>query len=200
MRLPGIPSIENKHTYWYVCFMTKAHRRKKEPETVRLKLIESAKRLALEKGLGAVNLETVASEAGVTRGGLFHHFSNKKILVDAVFRHLLQEFERDLITRMSVDPEPYGRFTRAYIELVFENGAETHYGPLWMATLSVPELRTAWGEWLNVLLARYQEGALLLENARFAADGIWLGQMFGVVPENTHAFMQHLIDMTRYPK
>ncbi|MBA0167040.1 MULTISPECIES: TetR/AcrR family transcriptional regulator [Pectobacterium] len=180
--------------------MTNAHRRKKDPEKVRLNLIESAKKLALEKGFGAVSLEAVALDAGVTKGGLFHHFTNKHALVSAVFEHLLQEFKHDLITRMSSDPDPYGRFTRAYVQLVFETGADSDYGPLWITTLSVPELRMIWGKWLNDLLQRYGETELQLENARFAADGIWLGHMFGVTPQNIDAFMNHLIDMTRAPK
>lgn len=43
----------------------------------------------------------------------------------------------------------------------------------------------------------YGELDLPLESARFAADGIWLGQTFGVMPENADAFMNHLIEMTK---
>ena len=79
--------------------MTNAHHRKKNPEQVRLRLLQSARRLALENGLGAVSIEVVAAEAGVTKGGLFHHFPNKKALIDAVFQHMLRDFEADLERR-----------------------------------------------------------------------------------------------------
>ncbi|EOF7835981.1 TetR/AcrR family transcriptional regulator, partial [Salmonella enterica] len=66
--------------------MSMAHQRKKDPEKVRLKLIESARKLAMENGLAGVNVEAVAAEAGVSRGELVHHFPNKQVLVDSVFR------------------------------------------------------------------------------------------------------------------
>lgn len=152
--------------------MINAHRRKKDPEKVRMNLIESAKRLAQKNGFSAVRLDAVASDAGVTKGALFHHFRNKQALVTAVFEHLLQEFKHDLIIKMASDPDAYGRFTRAYVRLVFETSADSDYGPLWLTTLSEPDLRMTWGKWLNDLLLIYGELDLPLESARFAADGI----------------------------
>lgn len=177
--------------------MTDAHRRKKNPELVRMQLIESARKLALENGLGSVGVDAVATDAGVTKGGLFHHFPNKQALIDAVFQHMLDEFDADLNARMTADPDPYGRFTRAYVLSVFEVGADAQWGPLWMATLTDPQLRQMWGAWFNAQLAVYGEYDLQLENARFAADGIWLGHMFGVAPHNAESFRHHLIKMTR---
>lgn len=177
--------------------MTNAHRRKKNPEQVRLRLLQSARRLALENGLGAVSIEVVAAEAGVTKGGLFHHFPNKKALIDAVFQHMLRDFEADLERRMAVDADEYGRFTRAYIRSVFEDGAEDQWGPLWMATLNDPELRRIWGGWFQSRVSEAGETDLQFETARFSADGVWLGQMFGVAPSDTLALERHLIAMTR---
>lgn len=164
-----------------------------------MQLIESARKLALENGLGSVGVEAVAADAGVTKGGLFYHFPSKQALIDAVFQHMLDEFGADLDARMAADPQPYGRFTRAYVQSVFEVGADAQWGPLWMATLNDPQLRQMWGVWFNAQLTRHEEYALPLENARFAADGIWLGHMFGVAPHNAESFRRHLIDMTRSP-
>lgn len=189
--------FDNKQTDWYVCWMSEAHRSQKQPEQVRILLIESARHLALENGLAAVSVEAVAAHAGVTKGGLFHHFPSKQALVDAVFRHLLEEFEADLDARMAADPESYGRFTRAFIRSVFDVGANGQWSPLWIATVTDRELRRLWGEWLSVQLSRHGENALGLESARFAADGVWLGQMFGVAPADPDAFQRHLIEMTR---
>lgn len=177
--------------------MTNAHRRKKNPELVRMQLIRSARKLALENGLGRVGVDAVATDAGVTKGGLFHHFPSKQALIDAVFEHMLDEFGADLDARMAADPEPYGRFTRAYVLSVFEVGADAQWGPLWMATLTDPQLRQMWGTWFNAQLARSGEYDLPLENARFAADGIWLGHMFGVTPHDAESFRHRLIEMTR---
>ncbi|EAN6189191.1 TetR family transcriptional regulator [Salmonella enterica] len=176
--------------------MSMAHQRKKEPEKVRLKLIESACRLAMENGLAGVNVEAVAAEAGVSRGGLVHHFPSKQVLVESVFRHMLTGFESELAARMSADPEPSGRFTRAYILSVFDSGAHAQWGPLWIATATDPQLRKIWGEWFNDQVMRHGETAPLLEIARFAADGVWMGQIYGVVPGHAEALRNHLINMT----
>lgn len=182
---------------WMEIVVAEAHRRKKNPELVRAHLIESARRLALENGLGAVGLEAVAADAGVTKGGLLHHFPSKQALVEGVFQHLLEEFEADLEARMAADGDGFGLFTRAYIRSVFEVGAEAQWGALWVATLTDPQLRRTWGEWFNARVSRYGETGLALETARFSADGVWLGHMFGVAPEDPEAFERHLIEMTR---
>lgn len=176
--------------------MAVAHHRKKRPELVRAQLIDSAKRLALANGLAAASVEAVAADAGVTKGGLFHHFPNKQALVDAVFQHLLEEFEADLEARMAADPEPRGRFTRAYVASVFDVGAEAQWGSLWIATLTDSRLRKIWGAWVTAQISRYGETGVPLENARFAADGVWLGQMFGVASDSPDALRHHLIEMT----
>lgn len=177
--------------------MTRAHRRKKEPEKVRLQLIESARRLAMENGLANVSVDAVATDAGVTKGGLFHHFPNKQVLVDSVFQHMLAEFEAGLEMCMSADPQHYGRFTRAYVRSVFDIGSHAQWDSLWIATVTDPQLRQTWGQWFNTQIIRHGETALQLEEARFAADGIWLGQMTGVIPEHPKALRTHLIDMTK---
>lgn len=179
--------------------MAEAHRRKKDPEKVRAQLIDSARRLALENGLGAVGLEAVAADAGVTKGGLLHHFPSKQALVDGVFQHLLGEFEADLNASMANDPEVFGRFTRAYVRAVFDPGGQAQWSPLWIATLTDPQLRRTWGEWFNARLARHAETGPVFETARFAADGVWLGSMFGVSPESPSALERQLIAMTRAP-
>lgn len=177
--------------------MSRAHQRKKDPEKVRVQLIESARRLAMENGLAGVSVDAVAKDAGVTKGGLFHHFPNKQVLVDSVFRHMLTEFQDELEARMSADSELYGRFTRAYIRSVFDIGAREQGSSLWIATVTDPQLRQMWGQWFNTQIIRHGETDIQLEKARFAADGIWLGQMTGVLPEHTETLRAHLINMTK---
>lgn len=47
--------------------MSTAHKRKKEPEKVRIRLIECAARIISEQGPNAVTIQAVADAAGVTR-------------------------------------------------------------------------------------------------------------------------------------
>ncbi|MBW8284343.1 MAG: TetR/AcrR family transcriptional regulator, partial [Rhizobium sp.] len=96
-----------------------AYSRKKQPEQVRRALLDCAATLAVENGLSAVTLQAVADAAGVTKGGLLHHFASKQILVEAVFAGLLAELGREIDGYMTADDEAYGRFTRAYVRAAF---------------------------------------------------------------------------------
>jgi len=53
-------------------------------------LIETARRLFTEQGFFNTGTEQIVREAGVTRGALYHHFGNKKLLFLAVF-HAVQQ-------------------------------------------------------------------------------------------------------------
>lgn len=163
--------------------------RKKQPEVVRRALLDQGARLAVEEGLASLTVQAVADAAGVTKGGFLHHFPSKQALIDAVFGELLQDLEREIVERVRVDPQPYGSFTRAYIEAVFDMASEEHGGP-W-ATLSITMLTNAglrdlWAEWFKAQLERYQatDSDVHLTIARLAADGVWLADLGNVpIPE-----------------
>ncbi|MBN9332055.1 MAG: TetR/AcrR family transcriptional regulator [Devosia sp.] len=53
-------------------------------ETTRRALVAAARQQFAEHGFGATNTPTIAAEAGVTRGALYHHFADKQALFEAV--------------------------------------------------------------------------------------------------------------------
>lgn len=55
-------------------------------ETTTLQLVEAARTLFAREGYGRTSLEAVVAECGVTKGALYHHFSGKAELFEAVFR------------------------------------------------------------------------------------------------------------------
>lgn len=165
--------------------MSKAHHRKKRPEVVRQQLLDVAAKLSLEKGAASVTLDAVSQAAGVSKGGLLHHFPNKLSLLDGLFDDLTQKFDRVLAEKMQVDPEPKGRFTRAYISIFFlPDGMED--GEKWtvltVALISEPHLRERWREWVERHLAENigTDSSLDATLARYAVDGLWLADLLGV--------------------
>lgn len=185
--------------------MTNAHMRPKQPELVRRTLVECAERIAVEQGLAAVTVQAVARAAGVTKGGLFHHFPSKQALVEALFADLLARLDAEIEAGMEADPVARGRFTRAYVNSVFvgrEFGFGTPWAALCMATVAEPSLRRLWTDWLAARLARHSgsDGAPVMEVARLAADGAWLSLMMtgdaGPAPDFS-ALHRHLLAMTR---
>ncbi|WP_313617506.1 TetR/AcrR family transcriptional regulator [Rhizobium sp.] len=162
--------------------MTNAHERKKQPEVVRRNLLDCTAKLAADQGVAALSVQAVADAAGVTKGGLFHHFASKQALLEAVMADLLSALDMEIDALISQDCEAYGSFTRAYVNAVFVD-RDRESGRQW-AALSVsmvgePSLRRMWTSWFEARLARHKEtdDGVVLEFVRLAADGIWFADL-----------------------
>lgn len=176
--------IDKKPSRRYVYCMSKAHHRKKHPEAVRQQLLEVAARLSLEKGPASVTLDAVSQAAGVSKGGLLHHFPNKMSLLDGLFDDLTEKLDRAIAERMQDDPDPKGRYTRAYASVCFlpEGMADgEEWKVLTVALISEPSLRERWRQWVERHLAENAatDGALDAALVRYAVDGLWLADLFG---------------------
>ncbi|MET3579066.1 AcrR family transcriptional regulator [Mesorhizobium robiniae] len=181
-----------------------AHKRKKQPEIVRRALLDHAARLAAAQGLAAVTVQAVADAAGVTKGGFIHHFPSKQALIDAVFQELLDAIDRELDERIAADPEPYGSFTRAYVEAVFRVGVEGGGGPwapLSILMLTDADLRALWVDWFQARFERHRatDSDMRHAVARLAADGIWLADLATMALPDRQQLRAELLEMTRRP-
>lgn len=138
--------------------------------------------LLVNVGVRGVTLDSVARLAGVSKGGLLHHFPNKQTLIEGVFADLLGKLGADIDAHMARDPEAYGRFTRAYVATTlvdFTNERGNLWAALSVALLSDPSLRRVWGDWLTLQLDTHREtdSDPALAVVRLAADGIWLAHL-----------------------
>lgn len=183
-----------------------AYRRKKEPERVRRALLDAAACLAVQHGIAAVTMQAVADAVGVTKGGLLHHFPNKDALIEAVFADQRSQFDGAIEALMAADPEPRGRFTRAYVQATFaelERVAGNPLGPICASFLLDPRLRRWWLDWLEQRLERHRDtdAGEVLEVVRCAMDGIWFGHMLQVTAagHDPCALRPLLVAMTRAP-
>lgn len=55
------------------------------------RLLNVAREAFTQKGYAAASIEQIVTEAGVTRGALYHHYKDKKALFEAVFIELQKE-------------------------------------------------------------------------------------------------------------
>lgn len=174
--------------------------RSKRPAEVRRALLAAAAQLAVEQGLTAVTVQAVADEAGVTKGSLTHHFPNKGALMAAVVEELVSEIDRRLDASIAADPEPWGSFTRAYVEMSFEMSAGGPWAALAVSALTDPGLRAVWAAWYEGRLERHAAtdgNDVRLEVARLAADGVWLADLSGTPLSDQEAVRAELISSTR---
>ncbi|KQW31381.1 TetR family transcriptional regulator [Rhizobium sp. Root274] len=159
-----------------------AHHRKKQPEQVRRALLDCAARIAAEEGAAAITIQAVADRAGVTKGGLLHHFDSKQALLAAVFADLLDQLDQEIDRSMAADAKAEGRFTRAYVRACFADrplGARSLWAALAVSIVSEPGLRALWSGWLDARQARHHDtdGDPIYTIVRLAADGVWLADV-----------------------
>jgi AcrR family transcriptional regulator len=158
---------------------TSAHTRTKQPEQVRRALLDCAAVIAMDHGVAGVTVQAVAAAAGVTKGGLFHHFSSKQALIEGLFAALLARVDAEIDAAIATDPKPPGSFTRAYVNAVFTGkafGFATPWATLSMVVVTDPPLRRLWNDWMKARLKRHRatDGTSALQIVRLAADGAWL--------------------------
>lgn len=177
--------------------------RKKEPDRVKRRLLDAAAVIAVERGVAAITLDGVARAAGVSKGGLLHHFPARPALVEALYADLLARVESTINALVEQDPNPEGRFTRAYITAVTGGDSEGKLlGTCALGMTTEPGLAVAWTMWLARNYARHdeEENSVTGRIARYAADGIWLDDAVGASTmgaEERAVVIEKLIAMTR---
>ena len=177
--------------------------RTRDPEQTQARLLQAASEAVLELG-PTFSLDGVARRAGVSKGGLLHHFPSREALVTALTRDLLRRFVAWVSAIHGAGAPQPGAWLRAYIEVSFQEDAHERalilaLSPL-LNTMQVLEgLAPELGE--PVQAAR-TDGvpAGRAQAVRLACDGYWSGQ---IVPATrldaaeSAALKEELISWTR---
>lgn len=172
---------------------------------MRQQLLGVAAHLCVENGLHALTLDAVAKEAGVSKGGLLHHFPYKQALLNALGEACREEMDRHIDEQMAKDKIQQGRFSRAYLRAIADGKNRTD-GETWsnLAVLLISDagIRSSWNAWLAQRLAEHREtdDAMSLLIVRLASDGLWLSDISGS-PSLSQAkrkkLIARLVEMTR---
>jgi AcrR family transcriptional regulator len=161
-----------------------------DPRT-RDRILDAAEVRLLEGGPAALVLDAVAAEAGVSKGGLLHHFPSKAALAEALVGRMVERFDRAQDALAADDPEARGRSTRAYLRsTVSEQGAPADASASLMAGIlaglggdraRLEALREGFARWQE----RLEHDGIDPVRAtivRLAVDGLWLSALLGFSP------------------
>ncbi|WP_063035098.1 TetR/AcrR family transcriptional regulator [Nocardia grenadensis] len=95
----------------------------RDKERTRLAVLEAAERMFAERG-GRVSLSDIAAAAGVTKGGLMHHFPNRDALLAGVTEHLIAKVWAEIHECIDLSENRPGKFTRGYVRAL-TSGSES---------------------------------------------------------------------------
>lgn len=169
----------------------------------RERLINAAMQTMRDHGVEALTLDSVAREAGVSKGGLLHHFRSKDALVEAILRQLFAEFEALVQRFYDHEHTMPGRWLRAYVRATFaDEGLPLEVSAMLLASLTENEALLAliqedfygWEE----RLAKDGIHPTRARVIRLATDAYWVERLMGVEPKGQaerQALMNELLSL-----
>lgn len=168
---------------------------KKKMKPIREAVLDAAVALAEQSGAGTLTLDAVAALAGVSKGGLLHHFKSKEALLVGMIARVENKFEDELnqaAASMAADggADPFNRQRRlieAYLDRSF-SGLGSHDKSA-MALFAVAANQPALMEPIrDYFKRRAQETCKNVPEPTLAlalmalADGLWLFDALGIPP------------------
>lgn len=136
-------------------------------ERTRKAILSAATSAVLKLGT-SVSLESIAASAGVSKGGVIHHFPTKEALLAAVVRESLAAFRARVHDRVDLTENHPGKLLRAYVRALLDDSEldNSETGDVFV----YPGVWRMLGEVQGVPEAIQQEADYWRSN--FAADGL----------------------------
>jgi AcrR family transcriptional regulator len=158
---------------------------------LRDRMLDSAEVVVVRQGIANLTLDAVAAEAGLSKGGLLHHFPNKDRLIEAMVTRAAEnqrDYYRDAFARATEGP---GRMARGVLANCLTD-AECWTDQLRRSSAAVfaalahkPALIEPMRAVYSELYRRLEEDGLppgVGEAVVAASDGLWLNSVLGLVP------------------
>lgn len=147
-------------------------------------ILDAAERVILRQGLAATTIESVAAEAGLSKGGLFYHFATKKEMLLQLMERYQEQFlhtRQELYDDLPAEP---GRLLKATILASLQHPAKVGGNNISnvLTLLDDMEMRSKVSEMRMKLFEELSHDYPHPEKialAILATDGMWLMGIFG---------------------
>jgi AcrR family transcriptional regulator len=109
-KVPGVPGTSRRQQY---------------SASTKRALVDVAEELFTEHGYAATSLDAIVAGARVTKGALYHHFSGKQALFEAVFERIESDAARAIHRELKTSRDPWVKAQaglRAFLAVVQEPG------------------------------------------------------------------------------
>jgi AcrR family transcriptional regulator len=121
--------------------VTATPRPTRNTERTRAAILHAAAAAMTERGTG-VSLSHIAQSAGVSKGGLLHHFPNRDTLLVALVQDANEKFREAVVAHLDLSENTPGKMLRAYVRALCSGSeAITQYftsAPTWAGIYSLP--------------------------------------------------------------
>lgn len=175
----------------------KTPKRKNNPELLRHTILVCTKNLMLDAPIGNLSMQKVADMAGVSKGGLFHHFKSKDELITSVVELFIAQINTAILADMDAHPTEMGAFTKAYVRVMFDNqeiGLKSDWAGLIRAMTTNVQMYGLWRNWLAQKIKTHAgtDSDPRLSVIRCAVDGAWLN---GIPHDELPAMRAYLLKL-----
>ena len=153
----------------------------KDSSKTKKKLLEAAIRVVKEQGASCLTLDAVAKQAGVSKGGLLHHYPNKTALLTAMITHLNDSFERAIAEQIANGMT----WLAAYVAMSFDpqQSQTAESAGMLSAVANDMSLLEPLAQRCKILQQQLEASSSdpdLATIVRLTADGLWLTELFGI--------------------
>lgn len=155
---------------------------------MRDRVLDAAEAVVVRQGIANLTLEAVAADAGMSKGGLLHHFPNKDALVQAMVARCAEHWREHVREAYEAETPGPGRMARALLSHLkdpegwteqCQQGSCAVFAALAQNPALIEPMRTVYGE-LRTRLAADGLPPGVGETVILAIDGLWLNRVLGL--------------------
>jgi len=152
-------------------------------------IIDAAGAVVVEAGASHMTLDAVAAKAGVSKGGLLHHFPTKVALLEAMIKRQIETHEEARKKTYQELPDGPTRQVKSFLLSVLyrDRGSDRLGASLLAAVAHNPRLNEPVREIVKEVYGGFASPGIKFERAAIialAADALWMQEMLSISPFN----------------